>query len=167
MKTFSWSAQRKSIKIDISRVWEIIQGDFTNRDTNYIANLYWDDEITAVRLVSLLIHLESGTDYFVAANEGYVPRTPEEISALRNRKKEDEQNARAALMFMESLNRGVILEALSETDRSFLDDLKGYVVFGEEYPGCDRAKYLLSLNRNVKDDLRKNAFDLLVSTDMR
>lgn len=163
VESFSMECSKKSIKIDISRVWEIIQGDFTPRDVHYIANLYWDDEITAVRLVSLLIHLESGTDHFVASNEGYVPRTPEEILAICNRKKEDEQNAQAELIFMENLNRGIISEIPSDIERSFLDDLRGYAVFGEDYHGRDRAKHLLKLSGNAQDNSRKSAFDLLVS----
>ena len=163
VEEFSMECSKESIKIDISRAWELIQGDFTPRDIHHIANLYWDYEITAVRLVSLLIHLESGTDHFVASNEGYVPRTSEEILEICNRKKEDEQNAQAELIFMENLNKGIIPETLSGTELSFLDDLRGYAVFGEDYHGCEMAKHLLKLRGNAEDDSRKNAFDLLVS----
>ena len=126
-----------------------------------IADLYYDTGVGPAEMVALTLHLDHGSDYFVPQDGGHVPRTEEELEALRARRRREAENAEAAETLMASLNSGTLPDPMSRLHENLLEHIRGFAVHGDEYTRSYAAHSLLRDTSDGTRDLQRRAFDLL------
>ena len=89
--------------IDLSEVWEVTVEEQLAMSVEEIADLYYDSGVGPAEMVALTLHLDHGSDYFVQQQDAHVPRTEEDLEALRARRRREAENAEAAETLMASL----------------------------------------------------------------
>ena len=155
-------AEEAAKEIDLSVVWEVAVDEQVAMSVEEIADLYFDSGVGPADIVALTLHLDRGSDYFVAQDNGHIPRTAEALETLRERRRREAENAEAAKTLMAALTEHRLPEPMSRLHEGLLEHIRGYAVHGDDYTRSYAAHSLL---RDVSDgarDLQRRAFDLLV-----
>ena len=140
---FRDGAEEAAKEIDLSEVWEVAVDEQFAMSIEEIADLYYDTGVGPAEMVALTLHLDHGSDYFVLQDGGHVPRTEEELEALRARRRREAENAQAAETLMASLNSGTLPDPMSRLHENLLGHVKGFAIHGEEYTRSYAAHSLL------------------------
>ena len=155
-------AEEAAGEIDLSIVWEVAVDEQVVMSVEEIADLYYDSGVGPAEIVALTLHLDRGSDYFVLQDGDHIPRTEEELEALRARRRREAENAEAAATLMAALKAHTLPDPMSRLHEGLLEHIRGFAVHGDEYTRSYAAHTLL---RDVSDgarDLQRRAFDLLV-----
>ncbi len=158
---FRDGAEEAAKEIDLSEVWEVAVDEQVAMSVEEIADLYYDSDFGPAEMVALTLHLDHGSDYFVLQDGGHVPRTEEELEALRARRRREAENAEAAETLMTALNSGTLPDPMSRLHENLLEHIRGFAVHGDEYTRSYAAHSLLRDTSDGTRDLQRRAFDLL------
>lgn len=148
--------------IDLSEVWEVAVDEHVAMSVEEIADLYYDSGVGPAEMVALTLHLDHGSDYFVPQGGGHVPRTEDDLEALRARRHREAENAQAAETLMAALKAGALPDPMSRLHESLLGHIRGFAVHGDEYTRSYAAHSLLHDASDGTRDLQRRAFDLLM-----
>ena len=159
---FRDGAEEAAKQIDLSEVWEVTADEQVAMNVEEIADLYYDSGVGPAKVVALALHLDHGSDYFVPQDGGHVPRTEEDLEALRARRRREAENAEAAETLMAALKVGSLPEPMSRLHESLLEHIRGFAVHGDEYARSYAAHTLLREASDGTRDLQRRASDLLV-----
>ena len=159
---FRDGAEGAARDIDLSEVWEVTVDEQVAMSVEEIADLYYDGGVGPAEMVALTLHLDRGSDYFVEQRGVHVPRTEEDLEALRARRRREAENAEAAETLMAVLNAGTLPDPMSRLHENLLEHIKGFAVHGDEYTRSYAAHSLLRDAPDGTRDLQRRAFDLLV-----
>ena len=149
-------------EIDLSEVWEVTVDEQVAMSVEEVADLYHDSGVGPAEMVALTLHLDSGSDYFVQQEGRQVPRTEEDLEALRARRRREAENAEAAKSLMAALYAHTLPDPMSRLHEGLLDHIRGFAVHGDEYTRSYAAHTLLRDASDGTRDLQRRAFDLLV-----
>ena len=158
---FRDGAEEAAKEIDLSEVWEVTTDEQIAMSVKEIADLYYDSGVGPAEMVALTLHLDRGSDYFVQQGGVHVPRTEEDLEALRARRRREAENAEAAKTLMAALNAGTLPDPMSRLHESLLEHIRGFAVHGDEYARSYAAHSLLRDASDGTRDLQRRAFDLL------
>ncbi len=159
---FRDAAEAVAKEYNLSEVWEVTVGEQIAMTAEEIVDLYCDAGFGAIEVAAMILHLDRGSDYFVREGERHVPRTEEELEALRVRRRREAENAEAARTLMSALKAGMLPEPMSKLHDGLLEHIRSFAIHGDDYT---RSYVSHSLLREVSDgsrDLQRLAFDLLV-----
>ena len=159
---FRDGAEEAAKQIDLSEVWEVTADEQVAMNVEEIADLYYDSGVGPAKVVALALHLDHGSDYFVPQDGGHVPRTEEDLEALRARRRREAENAEAAETLMAALKAGTLPDPMSRLHENLLEHIRGFAVYGDEYARSYAAHTLLRESSDGTRDLQRRAFDLLV-----
>ena len=159
---FRDGAEGAAKQIDLSEVWEVTVDEQVGMSVEEIADLYYDSGVGPAEMVALTLHLDRGSDYFVQQQDAHVPRTEEDLEALRARRRREAENAEAAKTLMAALNAGTLPDPMSRLHENLLEHIRGFAVHGDDYTRSYAAHSLLSDASDGTRDLQRRAFDLLV-----
>ena len=149
-------------EIDLSVVWEVVVDEQVPMTVEEIADLHYDGGYGAVETTALTLHLDRGSDYFLPQDGDHVPRTVEDLEALRARRRREAENAEAARTLMDALNSHALPDPMSRLHEGLLEHVEGFAVHGDEYTRSYAAHTLLRDASDGTRDLQRRAFDLLV-----
>ena len=149
-------------EIDLSVVWEVVVDEQVPMTVEEIADLHYDSGYGAVETAALTLHLDHGSDYFLPQDGGHVPRTVEDLEALRARRRREAENTEAARTLMDALNSHALPDPMSRLHEGLLEHVEGFAVHGDEYTRSYAAHTLLRDASDGTRDLQRRAFDLLV-----
>lgn len=159
---FRDNVEEAAKELDLSEVWEVTVDEQVVISVEEIADLYYDSGVGPAEMVSLILHLNRSSDYFVPQDSGHVPRTEEDIEALRARRRRETENVEAVHTLMAALNSHTLPHPMSRLHEGLLEHIRGFAVHGDDYTRSYAAHTML---RDVSDgtrDLQRRAFDLLV-----
>ena len=149
-------------EIDLSVVWEVVVDEQVPMTVEEIADLHYDGGYGAVETTALTLHLDRGSDYFLPQDGDHVPRTVDDLEALRARRRREAENAEAARTLMAALNSHTLPDPMSRLHEGLLEHVEGFAVHGDEYTRSYAAHTLLRDASDGTRDLQRRAFDLLV-----
>lgn len=159
---FRAGAEEAAKEIDLSVVWEVVVDEQADMTVEEIADFYYGNDVGPEEMVAMTLCLDRGCDYFVTGNRGYVPRTAEDLEALRARRRREAEAAEAAKSLMASLAARTLPAPMSRLQENLLDHLRGYAIHGDDYARSYAAHTLLREVFDGTRDLQRRAFDLLV-----
>ena len=155
-------AEEAAKEIDLSEVWEVTVDEQVAMSVEEIADLYFDSGVGPPAMVAMILHLDQGSDYFVQRDGHHLPRTQEDLEALRARRRREAENAEAAKTLMSALEAHTLPEPMSRLHESLMGHIRGFAVHGDEYTRSYAAHSLLRDASDGTRDLQRRAFDLLV-----
>ena len=155
-------AEEAAKEIDLSEVWEVTVDEQVAMSVEEIADLYFDSGVGPPAMVAMILHLDHGSDYFVQRDGHHLPRTQEDLEALRARRRREAENAEAARTLMAALEAHTLPEPMSRLHESLMGHIRGFAVHGDEYTRSYAAHSLLRDASDGTRDLQRRAFDLLV-----
>ncbi len=153
--------EKAANEIDLFDVWEVAVDEQVAMSVDEIADLYYDSGIGPAEMVALTLHLDHGSDYFIPQDGGHVPRSKEDLEALRARRLREAENAHAAESLMTALKAGSLPDPMSRLHMGLLEHIKGFAVHGDEYTRSYAAHSLLQDASDGTRDLQRRAFELL------
>ena len=159
---FREGAEEAAKGIDLSEVWEVTFDEQVAMSVEEVADLYYEGGFGPAEMVALTLHLDRGSDYFVQQGAGHVPRTEEDLEALRARRRREAENAEAAKTLMAALSASKLPDPMSRLHEGLLEHIREYAVHGDEYTRSYAAHTLLRDASDGTRDLQRRAFDLLV-----
>ena len=159
---FRDGAEEAAKEIDLSEVWEVTVDEQVAMSAEEVADLYHEGGFGPAEAVAMILHLDRGSDYFVQQEGGHVPRTEEDLEALRARRRREAENAEAAETLMAALKAHTLPDPMSRLHEGLLDHIRGFAVHGDEYTRSYAAHTLLRDAADGTRDLQRRAFDLLV-----
>ena len=159
---FRDGAEEAAKEIDLSEVWEVTFDEQVAMSVEEVADLYHEGGFGPAEMVALTLHLDRGSDYFVPQEGGHVPRTEEDLEALRARRRREAENAEAAKSLMAALYAHTLPDPMSRLHEGLLEHIREYAVHGDEYTRSYAAHTLLRDASDGTRDLQRRAFDLLV-----
>ena len=159
---FRDGAEQAAKEIDLSEVWEVAVDEQVAMSVEEVADLYYDSGAGPAGMVAMILHLDHGSDYFVPQDGGHVPRTEEDLEALRARRRREAENAEAAKTLMAALSASKLPDPMSRLHEGLLEHIRGFAVHGDEYTRSYAAHTLLRDASDGTRDLQRRAFDLLV-----
>jgi len=141
--------------------WEILIEDNQPTSPHELANLLFS-EISMVTAYASYCLLTNDKIYFKQKGELYEPRSSSQVTELKHQAEAAAQRARLLEEFQQKLNTKLAGGAVEWTasDRSRLDCLERYALYGDEASDKAAAQDLLSFGKRSKNE--QAAFQMLV-----
>ncbi len=149
--------------IDLEEVWDVVCDDGDALTLTDIAELYWGTEPTPQQSVGLLFHLLNSELRFARDGNHYIPRDRETVSRTLERIQRQTQRAADSEALVAAVRSGKLPSALTDYQSDMLDQIRGFVLHGDDYTRANPAKRFLDEAGVKGRDLQRSAFELLVS----
>jgi len=162
VEEFRRQCEEMASATDLSDIWEVVVDETATMGADDLAELLWGPRYSVIQRVALVIQLDRSPDYFVYGKEGYTPRTRTAVEEIQTRRRREAENAEAAASLMQGLAEGRMPADISRHQAALLDNLRGYVVHGDDYPRAAAARGLLEPLADGARDLQRRSFELLV-----
>ena len=150
-------------EIDLEEVWDVVCDDGDALTLTDIAELYWGTEPTRQQCVGLLFHLLDDELRFARDGSHYIPRDRETVAQTLERMRRQAQRAADSEALTAAIRSGALPGELTEYQSGMLDQIRGFVLYGDEYPRANPAKLFLNEAGVKGRDLQRSAFQTLVS----
>ena len=150
-------------EIDLEEVWDVVCDDGDALTLMDIAELYWGVEPTPQQSVGLLFHLLGSDLRFVRDGSHYLPRDRETVAQTLERMERQAQRAADSEALVAAFKSGVLPSELTQYQSDMLDQIRGFVLHGDEYNRTSSAKGFLDDAGVTGRDLQRLAFEKLVS----
>ena len=137
--------QSEALADDVALVdlWEVVRDEGEALAFDDLAELYWGAAASAAERVALLLRLDRDDLYFEGGKAGYEPRSADAVDETLARRRRRAQNAADAEALAAALSAGELPADLSAHQRSLVDGMREYAVFGDEYTRSAAVKALL------------------------
>ena len=149
--------------IDLEEVWDVVCDDGDALTLTDIAELYWGVEPTPQQFVGLLFHLLGNDLRFVRDGSHYLPRDRETVAQTLERMQRQAQRAADSEALVGAFKSGELPSELTQYQSDMLDQIRGFVLHGDEYNRASSAKGFLDDAGVRGRDLQRLAFEKLVS----
>ena len=149
--------------IDLEEVWDVVCDDGDALTLTDIAELYWGVEPTPQQSVGLLFHLLGNDLRFVRDGSHYLPRDRETVAQTLERMQRQAQRAADSEALVGAFKSGVLPSELTQYQSDMLDQIRGFVLHGDEYNRASSAKGFLDDAGVRGRDLQRLTFEKLVS----
>lgn len=147
-------------------LWEVVRDEGGALSFEDLAELYWGASASAAERVALLLRLDRDDLYFEGGKAGYAPRSADAVDETLARRRRRAQNAADADALAAALSAGELPLELSAHQRSLMDDMREYAVFGDDYARGAAVKALLGKVQGkgaAGGNLQRLAFETLAA----
>ena len=152
--------------LDLSEIWEITRDEPIPISLDSLAELYWTQSPTIIQKVSLLLHIDRNSIYFLTDGDSYLPRDQSSVQEIQRRQQLDTKQAHEETLLIEHLQQDCLPKPLTNYQSDLLQHLKGYVIYGEDYTRSTLAKKLVQQIEQRARDLQQISFNILVKVGM-
>ncbi|MXX53853.1 MAG: RNB domain-containing ribonuclease [Dehalococcoidia bacterium] len=150
-------------EIDLEEVWDVVCDDGDALTLTDIAELYWGVEPTPQQSVGLLIHLLDSDLRFIRDGSHFLPRDRETVAQTLERIQRQAQRAADSEALIGAFKSGELPAELTQYQSDMLDQIRGFVLHGDEYNRAGSAKGFLDDAGVSGRDTQRLAFETLVS----
>ena len=152
--------------LDLSEIWEITRDEPIPISLDSLAELYWTQSPTIIQKVSLLLHIDRNSIYFLTDGDSYLPRDQSSVQEIQRRQQLDTKQAHEETLLIEHLQQDCLPKPLTNYQSDLLQHLKGYAIYGEDYTRSTLAKKLVQQIEQRARDLQQISFNILVKVGM-
>ena len=150
-------------EIDLEEVWDVVCDDGDALTLTDIAELYWGTEPTRQQCVGMLFHLLGEELRFARDGSHYIPRDRETVAQTLERTQRQARRASDSEALTAAIKSGALPSELTEYQSGLLDQIRGFVLYGDDYSRANSAKLFLNEAGVKGRDLQRSAFETLVS----
>lgn len=140
------SIEEESLAVDISGLWEVVQGEGEKFEFPELAEVYLGKEASSEERFLLFWALEHFNPFFKKTGQVYLPRTPDEsegiIRGLQKGLERKEEKEKAIEELRRAWREGKS-ESPKDELRTYLSLLKNYALLGEEAARAKEAREVL------------------------
>lgn len=163
LEAFSGRVAAISKDLDVDEIWRLLAEGGMGETVEYLAELYFDDRPSAAQVAGLAMHLEEQTLYFERRDNAYFARSAEDIRQMLLRDRRQKQSAAEKTRILDDLTKGLLPDSPTKTESQFIEELRSFAVFGDEYARARIVKSLLKQSFTGSGDLQRHAFALLAA----
>ncbi len=150
-------------EIDLEEVWDVVCDDGDALTLADMAELYWGGEPSRQQSIGLLFHLLGSDLRFVRDGSHYLPRDRETVAQTQERNQRQAERAADSETLVNAIRTGELPPALTDYQSNTLDQIRGFVLHGDDYPRAAPVKRFLEEAGVKGRDLQRSAFETLVS----
>ena len=150
-------------EIDLEEVWDVVCDDSDALTLTDIAELYWAEEPTTQQSLGLLFHLLADDIRFARDGDYYLPRDRETVARTLERMQRQARRAADSEALVAAFRSGALPDTLSDYQSATLDQVRGFVLHGEEYNRANAVKRFLDEAGMKGRDLQRSTFEKLVA----
>jgi len=166
LQEFWKQCENLSSQIDLKNIWEITNGTPSPVSIKNLTELYWGPITNTTHEVALVLHMESGQEYFKYDGDSYLPKSRESVLEMQKRREQKCQDLERTSIFIRNLLQGNLPQEITGIESELLHHIREYAIHGTEYQSNQKVHDLLgSLDRNTRD-LQQYCYDLLVSAGL-
>ena len=163
VEELSQEANAIAKSVDLEEVWDVVCDDGDALTLTDIAELYWADEPSPKQSIGLLFHLLADDIRFARDGSHYLPRDRETVAQTLERLQRQAERAADSEALVAAFKSGELPAELTDYQSSALDQVRGFVLHGDDYNRANPAKRLLEEAGVRGRDLQRQAFQKLVS----
>ena len=160
---FRRESEEIAVNVDIAELWEVLSDEQAAYSFDDLIELYWGADASATQQVALLLCLDKDSLYFEDAKAGYTPRAPSAVEETLARRKRQAQQAAEADELLACLESGALPSTPTSHQQMFIDSIRDYAAFGDDYARSGLVKSLLNRMQSKTGNLQRLAFNVLVS----
>ncbi len=163
LEAFSGRVAAISKDLDADEIWRLMPEGGTGETVENLAELYFADRPTPEQVAGLATHLEEQTPHFERQDNAYFARSAEDMRQMLLRDRRQKRSTAAKTRILDELTRGLLPDSPTEAECQFIEELRSFAVFGDEYPRARTVKSLLKQYFPGSGDLQRHAFALLAA----
>ena len=163
VEELSHEANAIAESVDLEEVWDVVCDDGDALTLTDIAELYWADEPSPQQSIGLLFHLLADDVRFVRDGSHYLPRDRETVAQTLERIQRQAERAADSEALVVAFKSGELPAKLTDYQSNTLDQVRGFVLHGDDYNRANPAKRFLEEAGMKGRDLQRSAFEKLVS----
>ena len=163
VEDLSRKAETVADEVDIEELWDVVCDDAQPLTLADIGELYWGAEPSQMQTVGLLLNLFRDELHFVRDGEHYLPVDRETVSRTIERRERRARQTADAQSLSKSIRERRLPESLTDHQSELLDQVRGFVLHGDDYTHATQAKRFLETAGLKGRDLQRGAFQTLVS----
>ncbi|MDP6070783.1 MAG: RNB domain-containing ribonuclease [SAR202 cluster bacterium] len=157
VESLTRESEAVAARVDLEELWDIVCDDGDSMALADIAELYWSTT-TPAQLVGLMLHLSRDDLRFAKDGGEYAPRSRDDVAELEARKLRRERNREEGEALGSDLGAGKLPPDLSSHQINQLDQLRGLVLYGDDYTRAGAAKKFLESFAGSARDSQRAAF---------
>ena len=149
-------------ELDLEEVWDVVCDDGDALTLTDIAELYWGVQPSPQQATGLLFHLLGSDLRFVRDGSHYLPRDRETVTQTLERLQRQTQRAADSEALAAAVRSGKLPSVLTDYQSGMLDQIRGFVLHGDDYSRVNPVKRFLDEAGVKGRDLQRSAFEKLV-----
>lgn len=155
-------AETELIDLDLEEVWDIVCDDGDALTLSDIGELYLGDTPSVQQTVAILMHLLTDDLLFVRDGSHFLPRDRETVSEIVERRQRLQQRTEDAEDLASAFRIGTLPKTLTQYQYDVLEQVRGYVLHGDDYTRANAVKRFLESAGVRGRDLQRATFEALV-----
>ena len=163
VEELSHEAKAIAKSVDLEEVWDVVCDDGDALTLTDIAELYWAGEPSHKQSIGLLFHLLADDIRFVRDGSHYLPRDRETVAQTLERIQRQAQRATDSEALVGAFKSGELPTEFTQYQSDMLDQIRGFVLHGDDYNRASSAKGFLDDAGVSGRDTQRLAFETLVS----
>lgn len=163
VEELSQEANAIAESVDLEEVWDVVCDDGDALTLTDIAELYWADEPLPKQSIGLLFHLLADDIRFIRDGSYYLPRDRETVAQTLERLQHQAERAANLEALVAAFKSGKLPAELTDYQSNTLDQVRAFVLHGDDYNRANPAKRFLEEAGVRGRDLQRQAFEKLVS----
>ena len=163
VEDLSRKAETVADEVDIEELWDVVCDDAQPLTLADIGELYWGAEPSQMQTVGLLLNLFRDELHFLRDGGHYLPVDRETVARTIERRERRERQTADAQSLGASIRERRLPEPLTDHQSELLDQVRGFVLYGDDYTRATQAKRFLESAGLKGRDLQRGAFQTLVS----
>ncbi len=163
VEELSEKAEAVAVDIDLEELWDVVCDDGQPITLEDVGELYWGAEPSHLQRVGLLLNLYRDELRFVRDGGHYLPVDRETVARSIERRERRERQREDAQSLSASIRERRLPESLTDHQSELLDQVRGFVLHGDDYTRAAQAKRFLETAGLKGRDLRRGGFQTLVS----
>ena len=149
-------------ELDIEEVWDIVCEDGDALTLSDIGELYFGTEPSVQQTVAILLHLIDDDLLFIRDGSHFLPRDRETVATMIERRQRQQQRTSDTNELSTAFRAGVIPESRTEYQSVILEQVRAFVLHGDDYTRANFVKQFLETAGVRGRDLQRAAFEALV-----
>ena len=163
VEEMSREAETVADEIDLEELWDVVCDDAQPLTLEDVGELYWGTEPSQIQTVGLLLNLTRDELHFVRDSGHYQPVDRETVARTIERRERRARQTADAQSLSASIRESRLPEPLTDHQSELLDQVRGFVLHGDDYTRARQAKRFLETAGLKGRDLQRGAFQALVS----
>ena len=163
LEAFSSRVAEVSKDLVAEEVWRLMAEVGTGETVEHLGQLHFGDRPTPAQVAGLAMHLAEQTPHFERQGHAYIARSAEDMRQMLLRDRRQAQLASARSRILNELTQGRLPDSLTEMECKFIEEVRSFSVFGDNYPRARTVKSLLKQTFPGSGDLQRHAFALLAA----
>ncbi|MDP6421650.1 MAG: ribonuclease catalytic domain-containing protein [SAR202 cluster bacterium] len=163
VEALTQEAEAVAARVDLEELWDIVCDDEGTMSLSDVAELYWSTAPTPGQIVGLLLHLSRDDLRFAKEGAEYAARSREEVAEMLARRLRRERNRIEGEELASELGSGKMPDEPSAHQTNLLEQLRGLVLYGDDYTRAGAAKKFLQSFAPGARDPRRAAYVALTT----